>query len=339
MTGEITVDQLFMKEQSIIDVRSPEEFRRGHIPGARNIPLFSDSERAIVGTVYKQKSKQAAIDLAYKYVTPKLQWYVDEAIKISNNGSLVVYCWRGGMRSKSFTDHLIDNGLYNVSRVIGGYKAYRNYVLTNFARPYRINVLGGYTGSGKTHILAELSKLGEQVIDLEKLARHKGSAFGGIGQKSQPTTEQFENDLFHQIRIFDSERDIWVEDESHSIGHVVIPLPFFKQIREGKLFFIDISVEERIKLLVDEYSALDKTQLADAINRISKRLGGLNKQLALSALNDNNFSQVARIALQYYDKSYLKGMKDREQSRVSILKLMSVDHVANAKELLKMVKQ
>jgi len=151
----------------LVDVRSPGEFDKGHIPHAVNIPLFSNKERAHVGTVYKQNSQQEAIDLGYKYVTPKLQWFIDEANNVSPDKNIVIHCWRGGMRSHAFAQHLKDNGFNRVFVINRGYKAYRHEAQNNFNKGSLI-LLGGYTGSGKTHILHQIKKEGHQILDLEK---------------------------------------------------------------------------------------------------------------------------------------------------------------------------
>ena len=339
MISKIDIKNVFSAGLPVIDVRSPGEFEKGHIPGAVNIPLFSNEERAHVGTVYKQESKEAAIEVGYTYVNPKLEDFITESFKVAPSGKVIIHCWRGGMRSSSFAEHLGKNGFKDIRIIIGGYKAYRNYILSELGNPLRLKVLGGYTGSGKTYILQELKKLGEQVIDLEGLANHKGSAFGAIGQKAQPTVEQFENNLYNELRKLDAGRDIWVEDESHSIGKVRIPMPFFNQMREAMLCFVDISKEERSKFLVDEYAVLDKQMLERSILQITKRLGGLNTKTAVENLRKANFYEVAMILLQYYDKTYLKGMSSRDSERVMKIPLPDTDHYNNAKFILKKLKE
>ncbi len=315
----------------IIDVRSPGEFEKGHIPGAVNIPLFSNSERAHVGTVYKKESKEKAMEIGLKYVEPKLNYFIKKAEEIAPEKSVIVHCWRGGMRSKAFAKHLHDNGFNNVSTIIGGYKSFRNYALNSFCTKAQLCTLGGYTGSGKTYILHRLQEMGEQVIDLEGLANHKGSAFGGIGQNKQPTIEQFENNLFWEWKNFDYSKTIWVEDESHRIGSVNIPMNLFENMKNEPLLFINLPQSERIKHLVDEYATFPKTELAISIDHISKRLGGENTKKALQCLEEDNFEFIAEIALKYYDKYYLRGLNKREsQKNVFTLNLINIDFKQNA---------
>ncbi|MCL3779365.1 tRNA 2-selenouridine(34) synthase MnmH [Prolixibacteraceae bacterium JC049] len=339
MMREIDIESYLGTEEKspLIDVRSPGEYEKGHIPGAINIPLFTNDERAHVGTVYKQKSKEKAIELGYEYVNPKLQWFIDESRKVAPSGNIVIHCWRGGMRSHSFAQHLADNGFSNVGVITGGYKAYRKYILSQFERPMKLRIIGGYTGSGKTYILKELQKMGKQVIDLEGLAHHKGSAFGAIGESPQPTVEQFENDLYEKLHLLNTHQDIWLEDESHSIGGVKIPMGLFSQMRQQQLFFLNIPKEERAKHLVTEYTHCNNQCLIDSINRISKRLGGQNVKEAIELIDKGNYQKVAMIALQYYDKSYVRGTEKRDKKAVTAIPLNEVDHSQNAKEILKFV--
>ncbi len=337
MITEISIKEALSSGLPILDVRSPGEFKKGHIPNAFNIPLFTDKERARVGTVYKQESKEAAIELGYTYVNPKLDHFISESRKLASTGRLVVHCWRGGMRSQSFAKHLAKNRFNEVSVIMGGYKSYRNLVLNELANPIPIRVLGGYTGSGKTRILNELKNRQEQVIDFEGLAHHKGSAFGAIGQKNQPTVEQFENNLFHLVKQLDTNKPVWVEDESHSIGKVRIPVPFYIQMKSAKLYFIDIPREERAKYLAKEYGVLDKSKLEEAIQKITKRLGGLRTKEAIEKLKNNDFFGVALLLLQYYDKTYHKALTKRNHINVQEIWLEGTNYVKNAKIIMELV--
>ncbi len=333
MISENSIEASLSLPFPVIDVRSPAEFEHGHIPGAINIPLFSNDERAHVGTVYKQSSQEKAFKIGMDYVRPKLDRFMSLATEVSAKGPVIVHCWRGGMRSRSFAQHLSDNGFSDVKLIMGGYKAYRKHVLTQLGTPLDLKVLGGYTGSGKTHILNELKKRGKQIIDLEGLANHKGSAFGGIGLGSQPTVEQFENNLHKELMLLNLNKPIWVEDESHGIGAVKIPMPFFKQMRATKLYFIDIPKQERAKHLVKEYAGCDSAELAASIKRITKRLGGLEAKTALELLDQEKHYEVAIISLHYYDKSYLNGMKSRKNLDITNIQLPATNHLENAMEV------
>ncbi|MDX2361414.1 MAG: tRNA 2-selenouridine(34) synthase MnmH [Crocinitomicaceae bacterium] len=323
-----------MSDLPIIDVRSPAEFKQGHIPGATNIPLFTNEERAAVGTVYKQKTKEKAIELGYTFVTPKLDYFVEASKEITSKNGIVIHCWRGGMRSKAFAEHLANNGIDNVFVIQHGYKAYRRTVIKGFENEYNICILGGYTGSGKTEILAEINEAGEQVIDLEALASHKGSAYGGIGQGTQPSNEHFENMLFWQWKDLDLTRRIWIEDESRNIGNVVLPQYLYNELRGQKLYFINIPREERAKFLVEGYADLDHDELVAATKRIEKRLGGLATKNALEFLEQSAYYKLALLALSYYDKHYTFGLQKRNQKLVHKLELKSTNHKQNAQTIL-----
>ncbi len=329
MISEISIDKALSSKLRIIDVRSPGEYLRGHIPAAINIPLFNNEERADVGTVYKKKSRQAAIDLGYKYVNPKLDFFITESKKYADDLKIIIHCWRGGMRSRSFAKHLSDNGFKEVFVVTGGYKSYRNFVLDYFTNKFNLKVLGGYTGSGKTHILHDIRDTGYQIIDLEALANHKGSAFGAIGLKEQPTTEHFENLLHNNLSKLDIKKNIWIEDESISIGKVAIPLQFFIQIREAPLYFINIPKEERAKSLVKEYTNCEKEILQNAIFKIAKRLGGQDVKMALEFIEAGDFYNAALISLHYYDKAYLRGLDKRDMKKLTTINLKDTDHIKN----------
>lgn len=341
MVAEIGISDYFnLKQASVaIDVRSPGEFAKGNIPGAVNIPLFSDNERAQVGTVYVQQSKENAMELGYQFVNPKLEWFLEQSKKVSEAKPIVVYCWRGGMRSHAFAEHLHNNGFNHVSLIIGGYKSFRNHVLDFFEQSFNLRVLGGFTGSGKTYILKAMKALGEQVVDLERLAHHKGSAFGAIGETAQPSVEQFEAALFSEMSRLDLKSPIWIEDESINIGKAKIPNHLYRQIRAQQVYFIDLPKEKRAKHLSLEYSTFGNRLLKDAINAISKKLGGQNAKLAIELLEQNNYYEVALLVLNYYDKAYLRGVDSRHQENVCKIPIPDLDHQKNAENILKIAKQ
>jgi len=307
----------------LLDVRSPGEYTHGHIPGAISFPLFTDEERAEVGTMYKQVGKEEAMELGLRFVGPKLETFVKDAKALAPERKVMVHCWRGGQRSGSIAWLLRQAG-FEVEILPGGYKAYRKLVLDSFeSSPLQMVILGGQTGSGKTKILYELDKQGEQIIDLEGLANHKGSAFGFIGELPQPTVEQFENELFERILALDLSKRIWIENESHSIGRIFIPEPFWVKMRVAPLINLKIPDEARIENLLEDYVLTDKADLETAFNKISKKLGGQNLKEALEALERNDFASAARIALWYYDKTYQHGI---DITRSIDLKTISFDH-------------
>ncbi|NOZ45990.1 MAG: tRNA 2-selenouridine(34) synthase MnmH [Chlorobi bacterium] len=340
MIKEIDFTQYLQLSENIpiVDVRSPAEFEKGHIPKAYNIPLFSNEERALVGTAYVQESKEKALKLGYQYVTPKLNSFVSSSLKLAPEKKIAVHCWRGGMRSRAFAEHLNSNGFTEVYQIIGGYKAFRNYILNYFTQKANLIILGGYTGSGKTHILKYLEKNNLQVVDLEGIANHKGSVFGAIGLSSQPSVEQFENNLFWKWKNLNLSKPIILEDESHRIGSVTLPMELFKQMRIAPVIFLDIPKKERAKNLVLDYVTEEKNLLIESINKITKRLGGLNTKKAIEFIEQNNFYEAALIILNYYDKSYLNGLKRREEGETFFLKPAKSNHKENAQIITNFIK-
>lgn len=298
--------------ETVIDVRSPAEFLEGHIPGAINIPLFSNEERAEIGTLYKQQGQEEAILRGLEIIGPKIAGFVRQARELPYRQQLLVHCWRGGMRSGSFSWLLNTAGLAAVT-LQGGYKSYRREMLEFFESPFTLHILTACTGSGKTAILQNMQKEGEQVIDLEGLAHHKGSVFGGMGQEEQPSAEQFQNALFEQMVQMDVSRPIWLEDESISLGNVFIPQPLWKQMRKAPLFRTELSKSARIERLMLEYGQFDPEILAAAIHKLTKRLGGQHAKAALEALQENRLDKVASILLVYYDKAYEMGVSKRRE--------------------------
>lgn len=297
---------------AMIDVRSPGEHARGHIPGSVNLPLFTDSERAVIGTLYKQQGRDAAMLEGLRIIGPKMAAIVEQARAINPTGPVGVYCWRGGERSASAAWLLEKAGFTEVLTLKSGYKAFRNHVLASFDHPWKLNVLGGYTGTGKSELLGFLRERGEQVLDLEGLAHHKGSSYGGIGEKDQPSTEHFENLIWHVLSAFDQQRPVWVEDESQMVGHAKIPDPLYRRMRNSTVHFIDMPVEQRAARLVKDYGAFPRPELAEATTRIRKRLGPQHAKEALHALEVGDLRQAALITLKYYDKAYARGLAARD---------------------------
>lgn len=329
----------FLKKAEIlpvIDVRSPGEFAQGHIPGAINIPIFDDDERARVGTRYKKSGHDPAVLLGLEFVGPKLASFVKLAKKYAVKNELLVHCWRGGKRSASMA-WLFETGGLQPVLLDGGYKAYRHYIRTAFETPARILILGGMTGSGKTELLHYLHDMGEQIIDLEGLAHHKGSAFGALGQEPQPSNEQFENNIAQIWFGLKLDQRIWIEDESRSIGKVSIVETLYKQMRVAPVMKIFIPVSDRVKRLLVEYGDFSVEELGAAVDRITKRLGGLEAQKAIEALVNGDLKTVAEITLFYYDKAYQFAMCKRINPEIIDVPLMNDDHQNNAKILLDFV--
>ncbi len=340
MYKEISIQQYLEKSKKvqIVDVRSPKEFNQAHIPGAVNLPLFDDIERAIVGTAYKQEGREIAILKGLEIVGPKMAAMVAEIKDRFSDKKIILHCWRGGMRSKSVATLFAFCGI-NTEVIKGGYKAYRNELQNLFLQKFEYFILGGRTGSAKTKILQELKKQGEQAIDLENLANHKGSAFGDLGEDPQPSTEMFENLLFEELRMMDVEKRIWLEDESHLIGTVFIPETIWQNMRTAPVIYCNFPTEERLKFLVETYGNFDKEGVINSVNKITKRLGGQHAKAILEFYEAGNLFEATKLVLVYYDKSYDYGLSQRISENIFELKMDEIKPTTNAKEILQFVNE
>lgn len=317
----------------VIDVRSPSEFNTGNIPGAFNIPLFDDKEREAVGIIYKKKGRIPAILEGLKHTGPTMSSKLEQALKIAKNDKLMVYCWRGGMRSEAMA-WLLSLGDIDTEVLEGGYKSYRHHILDSLSEKRKMIVLGGMTGSSKTHILKYLKGCGQQVIDLEGLANHKGSAFGSLGQPAQPSTEQFANILFDDWRQINRNLPLWIEDESRNIGSVFMPDRFYLNMQETQAIILMMDVKTRLPRLLKEYSTYPAESLKASIIKISKRLGGDNTRDAINAVETGDFTKAIEITLFYYDKAYLFGLKKKGNKNIIYVKTYSDDIETNALKIL-----
>jgi len=340
MNRSITITDYFnlTKTAPLIDVRTPAEFDHGHVPGAYNIPLFSNEERVKVGTTYKQQSREDAILQGFDLTGNKWSGFIRSALKIAPHKKIAVHCWRGGMRSGAMVWALSLYG-FEVYLIQGGYKNYRRWVLQQFEANYELLVLGGMTGSGKTHILHELRKQGRQIIDLEELAQHQGSSYGTLNKMVQPTQEQFENNLARRLYEQDKGKPIWLEDESQTIGKRFIPKPLWLQMRQAALINLQVPHEQRVKALAAEYGTLDKDFLITCTQRIHKRLGPEQTKRAIAAIQENRMEDFVRLALVYYDKTYRAGLAKRDQAKVHNLDTTSNLAIATAQLILNFIKE
>ncbi len=321
----------------IIDVRSPAEFALAHIPGAKNIPLLENNERAEVGILYKNSGRQAAILKGLEIIGPKMAGFVKKGLGISPSRKLRMHCWRGGMRSDSMA-WLFSTAMFEVKILEGGYKNYRRFIREVLSSEVKYIVLSGTTGTGKTEILHALKEKGQQVIDLEGMAHHKGSSFGALGEKPQPSTEQFENDLYDAWKPLDKSKPIWLEDESRFIGKVSIPDPFFEKMRNCCVIRVDMPLELRVERLVKDYATFPKQGLVDATERITKRLGGQHAKRAVVSIENDDFKTAIEIVLHYYDKTYNYGLSKRNQEQVYHIPVDTTDATKNAEKVLEVMK-
>ncbi len=322
----------------VVDVRSPSEFKAGHIPGAFNIPLFDDQEREAVGITYKKESRNKAIIKGIELTGPAMHLKLLAALKIAKENKLLVHCWRGGMRSETMA-WLFTLGDMNVEVLDGGYKTYRRHILSRLAEERKVIILGGMTGSSKTHILHHIRKLKHQFIDLEGLANHKGSAFGALGQPAQPTSEHFANLLYNEWVNLDNNLPVWIEDESRNIGTVFMPDFFYNNLQKAPVIILIMDVDKRVPRLIEEYSTYPPEMLKNSIMKISKRMGGDNTKDAIDAVDTGDFEKAIRITLKYYDKAYLYGITKKHSGNVIYVEAENDDIEANANKILEASKQ
>ena len=313
-----------LREQlPLVDARSEGEFAQSHIPGAINIPILDNAERIQVGTLYKQAGPEKATLKGFELVGPRFHLIQREALRKFPAKKLILYCWRGGMRSQILSWLLTQVG-FEIFRLEGGYKTYRSFTFEAVRKPYPLLVLGGKTGAAKTVLLQKLKERGEQVVDLEGLANHKGSSFGAIGQPAQPTVEQFENLLAEQLREIHLDQALWVENESRRIGQIILPDSFYLQMTQSPRIEIDKTDEERIAHIASEYAALDQGELSAAVLRLQKRLGGDRTKQALEAIQTNQPEIWIPILLLYYDKTYEFDLERHEVSKTIRLNLQGL---------------
>jgi len=332
----VTIEEFITLRKSlpVVDVRSPAEFAEGHIRGAINIPIFNDDERAIVGTLYKKKGRIPAIEKGLEIVGPKMVHFAHIAVGIAKTGQLLVHCWRGGMRSESMA-WLFERVGIKCHTLQGGYKSYRNYLLEKVGDLPHLIVIEGHTGSGKTDILHQLRSIGEQTIDLEGFANHKGSAFGGIGHETQPTTQQFQNNIFDEVLTFDVIKRVWIEGESQKVGRVFLPDPLWDRMNEAKCIEILVPRSERIGRLVNEYGTLSIELMENAIRSLVKRLGIQRMNEILQCYREQKLDEVADRLLEYYDQAY-QFSRDKFKRELTSIVLPNGDASANAKIILEM---
>jgi len=325
----------------VIDVRSPSEFAQGHIPGAINVPLFTDHERALVGTTYKQCGQEQAISLGLEIAKAKLETLagdLERAVgqvrkKGGSPSGACVHCWRGGMRSRAMKWLGGQLGV-DLDLLEGGYKAFRRVGLNYLSCPARLVVLAGPTGAGKTRILSDLARAGQQVIDLEGLAHHRGSVFGGYADRTQPTTEQFQNELILKWRGMNRDQVIWFEGESQVIGRVVIPEELWQQLTLAPMIFIDVEVQRRIEFLLQDYGSRDVGAMIDAASRIKKRLGGLRYREAIDSAEKGDWTNFCRVMLGYYDKYYFRALEKRGPTHLHRMEIRNPGVLDNESDII-----
>ncbi|CAH0117766.1 MULTISPECIES: tRNA 2-selenouridine(34) synthase MnmH [unclassified Paenibacillus] len=309
MFQDITIEQLRELQNAggvrLIDVRSPGEFAEFTIPGSVNIPLFDDEERAEIGTIYKQISIQAAKDRGLEIVSAKLPHLVRQFRQIE--GRKAVFCWRGGMRSKTTATVLSLMGI-QADRLSGGIRAYRNWVvetLANYDLRSQMIVVAGRTGTGKTEILRHLAKFGYPVIELERLAQHRGSVFGHIGMKAS-NQKTFESLLVQELEKWRDTPYIIIEAESKRIGKAVLPDFLVQAKTNGISIYVDMPLAQRVRNIMEVYKPQErKQQYIEAFQKIKKRIHTPVAALIESLLGEDRFEEAISLLLEhYYDPRY-----------------------------------
>jgi tRNA 2-selenouridine synthase len=301
-----------------IDVRSPEEFKDGAIPNAINIPILDDYERKIVGTAYKQLSKNEARRLGVEFVSSKLLKIFDEVMELKKvEPYIVVYCARGGYRSTAFASIFSSIGI-NLFKLIDGYKGYRKYIadtLPIINENIKYIVVHGNTGVGKTDILSELRKMGHNVLDLEAAANHRGSLLGSIGIGECNSQKTFESNIYEQLKNITTPSYVFIEAESKKIGKVVVPEYIFSSMKTGLHIFIDADLDYRAKSLKKDYVLNENwiEESAKALEALKKYLSNEKVNYLLEMLKQANFEEVAKeLMINYYDPMYMNKANEYE---------------------------
>ena len=302
---------LELKQAIFIDVRTPAEYEEGHITGAVNIPLLSNNERAEIGIIHKNEGSDEAKKRGLEIVSTKLPILVAQVKEAARNSKeTVVYCWRGGMRSKSLVGILDIMGI-KALQLSGGYKVYRRFVLEelkNFEVAPEIMVLCGSTGVGKTMILERLTQKGICVIDMEGMANHRGSAFGHVGMGKPATAQAFDAELLSALKAGNEQMYMFVECESKRIGNVYIPDALFKAMRTGVKILLKADINVRIRRLIGEYTdsaTKNINEIKGCIEALRTKLGNRKTDSLHQELLQGNFEQVAHVLLKdYYDPLY-----------------------------------
>jgi tRNA 2-selenouridine synthase len=310
MPTVLHTEEFLLAPGLMLDVRSPAEYEHAHIPGAMSFPLFSNEERSQVGICYKQRGKEAAVELGLQIVGPKLVTFVQEAKQLSRDRVLRIHCWRGGMRSGSMA-WLMETAGFQVAVLNQGYKGFRQWVRDTLAVPKPILTLGGMTGSGKTAVLQELARQGEQILDLEALANHRGSSYGALGLPPQPSTEHFENLIALTWWQFDQQHPVWIEAESRMIGTCRVPDEIFRPLQQAPVIELQRSRPERIAILMQEYGSANREDLITATERIARRIGGQHAKAAIEYIQNGSLELAIAIVLDYYDKTYRYDLQKR----------------------------
>jgi len=328
----------------VIDARSPHEFADDHIPGAVNLPVVNDEEFAQVGIAYKSDT-HAAYLIGAQFALRNIAEHIKELISsFSSDSRILVYCYRGGRRSRAWAAPLQAIG-YETDVLTGGWKTYRQAVLAGLdglPRNFKFRVVAGPTGSGKTLLLAELKRLGEQVLDLEGVAAHRGSVLGAEPGREQPTQKLFDGNIFWMLRQFDPNRLVWIEDESKKIGRLHLPTALYAAMLDAPRVRVSATLDERVALLLGQYRGLvdQPANLVEHLAALKASVGHIEIELWSSLIAHGKFDEfVHRLLEHHYDPSYERGYRRelhraRSQLEVQMRPTSSSDITTVAKSLI-----
>ena len=316
----------------IIDVRSPAEFAEDHIPGAINLPVFTNEERAEIGTIYKQQSPFLARRKGAALVSKNIASHIhNHLLDRPEKWRPLIHCWRGGQRSRAFAHICAEIG-WACFLLDGGYKTYRGQVLDglrSLPKALSIIIISGKTGAGKTHLLHEIAKQGGQIIDLEALACHRGSLLGADPEKSQPSQRFFESQLHHNMSHFDTSQPVFIEAESSRVGDIAIPKELWHMMNDAAVIELESPLSFRLGLLKTDYPHLlhkDAADLHNLIEGMTKRYGKDTTAKWRSDLLSGDFdSFVTQILSDHYDPSYERTGKRHERNILDTLHLQTDD--------------
>jgi tRNA 2-selenouridine synthase len=323
----------------LIDARTPLEFAEDHLPGAHNVPLLTNEQRVEIGTLYKQQGPHLARIRGMELTAPRFPAIMHDIADLAAGRPILVYCWRGGLRSKTIATVMELTG-FPVKQLVGGYKAFRAEVsasLENFTPPGPLVVLHGMTGIGKTTLLERLAARGESIVDLEDLARHRGSAFGSLGlSQDELTQKRFETLVWDAFRKLPPGKPVFVEGESRRIGRMTLPGNLYDVMLESCKVWCTASLETRVARLTAEYGLREYAEgLAEALLRIRKKLGGEKYEEISGYLERWEMEPfMTELIVSYYDRMYYKVREWREDMTLSL-----EDFDAAAEELIQEVRQ
>jgi len=325
----------------LVDVRTASEFNEASIPGAVNVPILNDEERVEIGTLYKEQGSDIARIRGVEVVSPKIPQLIQtiNSLRTNSRRPIIIFCWRGGLRSRAMTAFLQLAG-FPAFQLRGGHKAFRHHVVDFFDNGHwgRMLVLRGLTGVGKTRVLQQLSQQDQPVIDLEGLANHRGSAFGGVGLGQQPGQKQFESLLWDALQKVPEGSWALTEGESRHIGKIILPVRFFQSLQIEKTLWLETELENRIEIILEDYSVSELAEEAfiQPIQSLQRRLGITEVENMLELLRQKNWHElVSELMLKYYDPLYCHTKPDN-RTTVNIDPFTS-DHSAlleAAKEIL-----